>query len=71
MEGIKTRTRRLQSLALLQEFAGGRLERQVWSRAYELAAPVVRVVANKIRCADPAEALDRANVMVRAISKGA
>ena len=42
MEG--TRIERPKPLAVLQEFAGGRLERQVWSRAYELAVPVVRVM---------------------------
>lgn len=71
MEGTKTRTRRLLSLAVLQEFAGGRLERQVWSRAYELAAPVMPVVADRIRRASSAEVLCRTNAMVQPTSKGA
>ena len=43
MEG--TRTQQSRSLAVVQEFAGGRLEKQLWSRAYELVLPLVGVFA--------------------------
>jgi len=75
MEGTKIRVRIKRSqppmLAVLQEFAGGRLERQWWSRAYELAAPTVRVVAGKIRVADGEQPSGRVEVRVSTMAKGA
>lgn len=74
MEGTRTRStraRRLRSLAVLQEFAGGRLERQWWARAYELVAPTVCVVACKIRGADSLCPSEREEAMVEPIAKGA
>jgi hypothetical protein len=71
MEGTKSRARRLQSLAVLQEFAGGRLERQWWGRAYELVAPMVRVVAGRIRATDSADPSERWEATVQPIAKGA
>jgi hypothetical protein len=58
-------------LGVLQEFAGGRLERQWWNRAYELAAPTVRVVAGKIRVADGEHPSVRVEVTVSTMAKGA
>jgi hypothetical protein len=74
MEGIKTtrtRARRLRSLAVLHEFVGGRLERQWLSRAYELVAPTVCVVAGRIRAADSLRPSEREEAMVEPIAKGA
>lgn len=71
MEGTKIKRSQPLTLAVLQEFVGGRLERQWWSRAYELAAPTVCVVAGKFRLADPAESSSRTEVMMPPIAKGA
>jgi hypothetical protein len=75
MEGtrIAVRIRRSQppTLAVLQEFVGGRMERQWWSRAYELAAPTVGVVAGRIRLANSAEWSVRDEVMASTMAKGA
>jgi hypothetical protein len=49
-----TRCHRRQVLAVVREFAGGRLEKQVLSRAYELAAPVVRVRTQVLVAAETA-----------------
>lgn len=68
MEGIKRK--KSQSLAVLQEFSGGRLEKQVWSRAYELVAPALRAVVNKVRSTDPKDT-GGAEVTMRTISRGA
>lgn len=66
-----TRTRRSQPLAVLQEFAGGRLEKQVLSRAYELAAPPLRMLMGKIRVSSPAQPLGQAESIKQTLSKGA
>lgn len=74
MEGAKVtlRTRRLQStLATVREFVGGRLEIQWWSRAYELAAPTVRVVAGRVHLAGPAQWTDQDKATVSTMAKGA
>jgi hypothetical protein len=62
---------KMSQLAVLQEFVGGRLEGQWWSRAYELAAPTVCVVAGKIGLADPAESSSRTEVRIPPVAKGA
>ncbi len=69
MEGI--RTKRLRPLAVLQEFAGGRLEKQVWSRAYELAAPVLRVAVRRIRISSAVQPPGQAKSIEQTLSKGA
>ena len=69
MEGI--RTKRLRPLAVLQEFTGGRLEKQVWSRAYELAAPVLRVAVRKIRISSAVQPSGQAKSIEQTLSKGA
>ena len=69
MEG--TRIERRQSLAVLQEFVGGRLERQVWNRAYELAVPVVRVIAGTNRIRHRAESPSQPELSPARLSKGA
>lgn len=74
MEGAKVTlgTRKLRStLATVQEFVGGRLEIQWWSRAYELAAPAVRVVAGRVPLAGPAEWTAQKEAMVSTMTKGA
>lgn len=74
MEGTKTariRPRRSRSLAVLQEFAGGRLERQWLGRAYELVAPMVCVVAGRIRGADSVCPSVRGEALDNPIAKGA
>ena len=74
MEGTRTtRTsgRRLRSLAVLQEFAGGRLERQWLGRAYELVAPTMCMVAGRIRVPDSVRPSERGEAMVQPIAKGA
>jgi len=71
MEGtrVTVRVERSQpTLAVLQEFVGGRLERQWWSRAYELAAPTVGVVTGRVRLANSAV---REEVMASTMAKGA
>lgn len=73
MEGTKTtrkRARRLRSLAVLQEFAGGRLERQWLGRAYELIAPTVCVVTGRIRVADSVCVPERGRATIQPIAKG-
>jgi hypothetical protein len=69
MEG--KRIERSKPLAVLQEFAGGRLERQVWSRAYELAVPVMRVIAGTIRIPNRAESSIQPELSPVRLSKGA
>jgi hypothetical protein len=69
MEG--TRIERSKPLAVLQEFAGGRLERQMWSRAYELAVPVVRAIAGTIRFPNRAESPIQPELSPVRLSKGA
>lgn len=69
MEG--TRIERPKPLAVRQEFAGGRLERQVWSRAYELAVPVVRVIAGTIRIPNRAASPIQPGLSPVRLSKGA
>ena len=69
MEG--TRIEGPQPLAVLQEFAGGRLEKQVWSRAYELAVPVVHVIAGTIRIPNRAQSLIGPGLSPVRFSKGA
>ena len=74
MEGAKVtvRTRRLHStLATVQEFVGGRLEIQWWSRAYELAAPAVRVVAGGVPLARRADWTAQKEATVSTMTKGA
>ena len=75
MEGtkIKVRIRRspLPTLAVAQEFVGGRLEKQWWSKAYELVAPTVPVIAGKIRVADSGERSVRGEVTMSSMAKGA
>jgi hypothetical protein len=71
MEGTKCTRSQPLTLAVLQEFVGGRLERQWLSRAYELAAPMVCVVAGKIRFADPTESSSRLEVTMPPVAKGA
>ena len=71
MEGTRIKRSQPPMLAVMQEFAGGRLERQWWSRAYELAAPTVRVVAATIRVSDSAERTSRVEVTVSMMAKGA
>jgi len=71
MEGTKIQKSQPRMLAVLQEFAGGRLERQWWSRAYELAAPTVCVVAGKIRVAETTERSDQKEMPVSTMAKGA
>ena len=71
MEGTKCKKSQPLTLAVLQEFVGGRLEKQWWSRAYELAAPVMCVVAGKIRFADPAESSSRTEATMPPVAKGA
>jgi hypothetical protein len=58
-------------LAVLQEFAGGRLERQWLGRAYELVTPTVRMVAGRIPVADSVGRSERREAMVQPIAKGA
>jgi hypothetical protein len=67
----QTRIGRLRSLAVLQEFAGGRLERQWLERAYELVAPKVCVVAGRIRLADSVGPSELGETTVQPIAKGA
>ena len=69
MEG--TRIERSKPLAVLQEFAGGRLEKQIWSRAYELAVPVVRVIAGTIRIPNRAQSPIEPGLSLVKFSKGA
>jgi len=71
MEGTKHKRSQPLTLAVLQEFVGGRLERQWWSRAYELAAPMVCVLAGKMRIADPAASSNRTEVTMPHVAKGA
>jgi hypothetical protein len=49
-----TKCHRRQAIAMLREFSGGRLEKQVLSRAYELAAPVIRVSTLELSMSDAA-----------------
>ncbi len=69
MEG--TRIEGSQPLAVLQEFAGGRLEKQVWSRVYELTVPVVRVIAGTIRIPNRAQSPIEPGLSPLRFSKGA
>jgi len=69
MEG--TRIEGPRPLAVLQEFAGGRLEKQVWSRAYELAVPVVRVIAGTIRIPNRTQSQIEPGLSPVRLSKGA
>lgn len=71
MEGTKIKRSQPPVLAVLQEFVGGRLERQWWSRAYELAAPTACVVAGKIRVADGDQRSGQVEVKLSTMAKGA
>jgi len=59
------------TLALWQEFSGGRLERQWLCRAYELVVPTVCVVAGRIRVADFTEPSEHGEAMDQPAAKGA
>jgi hypothetical protein len=69
MEG--TRIEGPHPLAVLQEFAGGRLEKQVWSRAYELAVPVVRAIGGTIRIPNRTQSPIESGLSAARLSKGA
>jgi hypothetical protein len=75
MEGKKfeVRIKVLQppTLAVTQDFVGGRLEKQWRSKAYELVAPTVCVVAGKNHFADSVERSVCSHVTVPSIAKGA
>jgi bifunctional N-acetylglucosamine-1-phosphate-uridyltransferase/glucosamine-1-phosphate-acetyltransferase GlmU-like protein len=71
MDGTKPMRRISRSLAVLHEFAGGRLEAQVLNRAYALATPTVCVVVEQKRTAERAVTSDQAELSRPSISKGA
>ena len=71
MDGTRVRKSQPRTLAVLQEFVGGRLERQLWSRAYELVTPAGRVMVGKMRLLDPAEPSARTGFATPTFSKGA
>lgn len=69
MEGA--RIGRSKPLAVLQDFAGCRLEKEVLTRAYELAAPVVHVIAGTIRIPESANPSPPPEFRRQTIAKGA
>jgi hypothetical protein len=71
MEGTKTGPKRM--LSIDRQFTNGRLERQLWNRAYELALPLVRASRSE-RTNDEFESnvgLDVRNELVSQNSEGA
>jgi hypothetical protein len=66
-----TKCRRRQSLAMLREFSGGRLEKQVLIRAYELSAPVTQVSTNVLSMSEPIGGPGKHQQNSQVIAKGA
>jgi len=66
-----TKCRRWRPLAVLCEFAGSRLEKQVLMRAYELTVPAARVRVVGVQRTSAGEHVTRIKGRSRAIMKGA